>query len=193
MGVFSDSSGTLLEIRTGPLIALYAKGATGAGRWESAAASITTGAWHHIVATRDSSYPASAPKIYLDGTLLASTETVGLYGPYEDETGALTVLGNVKTATLVYSLPFDGKIFDARIYNRILTAAEVTTLYNGGTASSLLVLDGLVFQGPAVSADIGTAAILAGTPLNNNVFSLLDNAFHAVAFSNAQPIIRANP
>ena len=33
-----------------------------------------------------------------------------------------------------------------RVYNRILSAAEVTTLYNGGTPDMDLVTDGLQFQ-----------------------------------------------
>ena len=35
---------------------------------------------------------------------------------------------------------------DVRIYKRVLSAAEVTTLYNSGTPNMDLVTNGLVFQ-----------------------------------------------
>ena len=102
------------------------------------------------------------------------------------------MIGNIKTATEDYNRAFDGKIFDPRIYNRILSAAEVTTLYNSGTPDHTLVTDGLVFQGMSVYADAGDAASLAGTVLSSTD-RLVENIIRAVGIPSGSPTLRANP
>jgi hypothetical protein len=78
------------------------------------------------------------------------------------------------------------------MYNRILSAAEVTTLYNAGVPDVSRETDGLVFQGLSVYADQGDADSLAGTTLTTDD-RLVENILRAVGIPNGSPIIRANP
>ncbi|MBL0320768.1 MAG: LamG domain-containing protein, partial [Alphaproteobacteria bacterium] len=163
------------------------------GAWSSPLNSITLSSWVHVLVTYDSTNPTTnEPKFYINGVLQALTVVQSPTGTVEEETGTNFVVGNTNSSLFPYTLPFDGKIFDARVYNRILTAAEVTTLYNAGVPDTSLVTDGLVFQGPAVYADKGTAANLAGTVLTSSD-RLIENIIRAVGIPNGSPTIRANP
>jgi len=83
---------------------------------------VADGSWHHVVVTQD----ASTSKMYIDGSLQADTDS----GEWLSE---LTGLNNCRIADIEINTPydrfFDGKIDDFRYYNRDLTQAEVTRLY----------------------------------------------------------------
>jgi hypothetical protein len=67
---------------------------------------------------------------------------------------------------------FKGKLLTGRIYNRVLTAAEVTNNYNGTVTTSGLVAQYLMTDGAGatVTDSIGTAnGTVAGTPRWNDV------------------------
>jgi|JI10StandDraft_1071094.scaffolds.fasta_scaffold10668_6 hypothetical protein len=162
---------------------------TSGGVWIQTTANITTGAWHHIVVTYNRSSVSNDPILYVDGVASALTELTAPVGTAMDETGARLQIGNTNNTAGVYVLAFDGKIFDPRIYNRILTAAEVTTLYNAGVPDTSLVTDGLVFQAFATYAD---RPIAAGTTLTTSD-RLIENIIRAVGIPHGSPIIRANP
>ncbi|MDD2767061.1 MAG: LamG domain-containing protein [Candidatus Moranbacteria bacterium] len=79
--------------------------------------------WHHIFATYDA--PSGLLNLYFDGNMVSSTSgTAGLgisYGTY----GSDVYLGG---CTARATLP--ANIDEARVYDRALSASEVTTLYN---------------------------------------------------------------
>jgi hypothetical protein len=77
-------------------------------------------AWHHIVCTRDS--VTGATSLYLDGTFV-STAT-GKVGPLSSQQNNFLKIGS----------GYNGLVDEARIYNRALSAQEVTTLYANGAA-----------------------------------------------------------
>lgn len=191
LSTFTDNSGAYLSIETDRSVKFYQK-ANGAAVWQTNASLVPTGAWTHIVVTRDSTLPGTRPIFYIDGTLRTTNETIAQDGDVIDESSAIFMIGNLLSDTLDYARPFDGKIFDARVYDHELTQAEVTALYNGGTASALVATDGLLFQGPAVNADLGDDASLAGTVLSS-AYHLLDNAYRAVGVPHSAPVLRANP
>lgn len=146
--------------------------------------------WAHIAITYS---PGAANAImYVNGTAYALDGSTTSAGIAEADKPGEFILGNIYDYSNQWNVPFNGKIFDARVYNRILTAAEVTTLYNSGTPSASLVTDGLVFQGPSVYADQGTAASLAGTVLSSSD-RVIENIIRAVGIPNGSPTIRANP
>lgn len=101
---------------------------------DSAAASIGTGAWYHVVLTRDA---AGVANIYINGALS---------GDADQDSGTPTVgegnlfIGNDSGGDNT----FDGPIDDVRIYDAELTAAQVSLLYNGGsgTEETLQALSG---------------------------------------------------
>lgn len=79
---------------------------------------LTVGKWHHVVAT----YDGSTVKFYIDGQLDGNTynESVTI-GTTDDS----MLLGTTAGA----GFDLSGKMFDARIYNRGITAREVAEIY----------------------------------------------------------------
>ena len=109
-----------------------------------------TGAWHHIVATYDGSSTAAGIKIYVDGsaqTTTASPDTL---------TASILTATDLKIGTDIpgQSDEFVGKLDDVRVYNRVLSAAEVTQLYNyaGGGCTSPAGNEGDMFYNNAYNA-----------------------------------------
>ena len=81
----------------------------------------TVNRWYHVAATFDDS--ADAVQLYIDGALVRGFSTT--YVP-KANTGALT-LGRSP-----YGDYLKGRLDGVRIYSRVLSPAEITTLYNGG-------------------------------------------------------------
>jgi hypothetical protein len=118
----------------------YSNPALSVGRWFSADNSISVGAWQHICVTIDKSNSANDPIMYVNGVSIAITEVETPSGTItSDSTSVVEVGGSVLGAH--HSV--DGKITDARIYNRILTPAEVLAIYEGRGRDN--IINGLVF------------------------------------------------
>lgn len=105
----------------------------------------TAGVWYHLAMTYNFS-TSSVPKFYINGVEYAPTFSQQPTGTAFTERPQALVIGNKRTDNFNYTNGVKGQLKDVRIYNRILTAAEVTTLYNGGTPDMDLVTDGLQFQ-----------------------------------------------
>ena len=146
VGIFDDDKGVLVSVTTDSQIQYYSKRSVTLGIWKTPISSIATGAWKNVVITMDQVDTSADPIIYINGVLQTLTEAVTPGGAAKDEYGVDLIVGNWKSASEDYTRAFDGKIKDARVYNRVLSAAEVTTLYNGGTPDMDLVTDGLQFQ-----------------------------------------------
>ena len=81
--------------------------------------------WHHFVYT----FSAGVAKIYLDGALLNSQTNTGS-----------TIANSTTNLIFGYGLPlnnfyYNGKLDDIGIWNRALSQAEITAMYNGVTYS----------------------------------------------------------
>jgi hypothetical protein len=104
----------------------------------------------------------------------------------QDETGVNLVIGNELTTTIPYNLPFSGQIKDARVYNRILSAAEVAAIYAEG-AGGTAVTSGLVFQSPTVrTGDL--AYFTDHTMLSTD--RVQENIFGSIGSPHGDPITR---
>lgn len=88
---------------------------------------VSAGAWHHIVGTYDGSSSASGLKMYVDGVLQSSTITSDTLTSSIVNTVAPQISGRNGANQLS-----PGKIDEVRLYNRVISAAEVTALYNMG-------------------------------------------------------------
>lgn len=88
------------------------------GFWEFA---ITTGQWVHVAVTYDPYHTNIDPIAYVNGSPKAVTETVTPSGSHAI-TPTKIYVGNPYAA-------FNGKIADERVYNRILTAAEIYEIH----------------------------------------------------------------
>lgn len=159
-------------------------GGTGGVLWTTVTdPAVSLNTWTHIAVTYDSSDVANNdPIIYKNGSVMTITQSGTSAGVIPSQVGNPAIVGS----------SFVGKLFDTRVYNRILTASEVTTLYNAGVPDETLVTDGLVFQGPAVYADAGDDTTLAGHTLISTD-RVVENILRAVGIPHGAPVIRANP
>ena len=84
----------------------------------SPALTITAGTWYHAAVVMNRT--AASVTFYLDGVASAATSYDA--DAFTDVTDRVGSFGNGEM--------FDGKIDDARIYNRALSASEISELYN---------------------------------------------------------------
>jgi hypothetical protein len=171
-----------------PYIRVAQNHSTTIGLWDTPNNSMKLGEWNHVVITHDTSLSSvAAPLVYVNGVLKAITVSSTPVGTVADETGTEFVLANSHSSIFDYVEPLDGKLFDPRVYNRILTAAEAVTLYNAGVANESLVTSGIVFQGLAIYAD------QAGDFQEGHILTsderLVDNALRTVGMPNGSPRI----
>jgi hypothetical protein len=158
-----DSGGALLHLRQVDLRINWIQDGTTAGsrgEWQTdpIAAGTLLNAWLFISVTRDSDDPANLPKIYVNGVAQTVTQVTAQAGPDADETGNKFVVGNYDYGG-AFVAPFNGQITDARVYNRVLSATEVMTIYQANTDvlgnelpifTNNPVPSGLVFQSPCI-------------------------------------------
>lgn len=81
------------------------------------------GSWHYVTATYDGNFQ----RIYVDALLMNSNAITGTI----TSSSVTTVIGRDTTGASTYV--FNGSLDDVRIYNRALSAKEITQLYNMGT------------------------------------------------------------
>ena len=118
------------EVGGNPGYAIYTTSTTGIqfelqntdGTRKYANVTRTAGVWAHIVLTYNSATSTMTP--YLNG--VAGTPTTSVSGTFTNA-DSLTIGGHS-----TYSYFYQGSIDDARIYNRALSASEITAMYNAG-------------------------------------------------------------
>ncbi len=85
------------------------------------------GSWHHVVATADAT---NGHNLYVDGNLVASNTTAAnLTG----NTAAMQIGGNPNAA----GRGWDGIMDDVGVWDRALTADEVSSIWNNGAGASI--------------------------------------------------------
>ena len=105
-------------------------------RAQAPVASISSATWHHVVMTYDGSEDASGIKIYTDGALTATTnDESGTYVRVRNTTtpltfGATTELDNNNRI-------FEDRLADICLFNKELSAAEVTEIFNGNAVKNM--------------------------------------------------------
>jgi chitodextrinase len=85
---------------------------------------LATGRWQHVAATWDGSASGANIHLYIDGALSDGASMNASGAPRSDAMTPLT-LGNVPSVT---SYNFKGSLDDLRIYNRILSPAEIRAI-----------------------------------------------------------------
>lgn len=114
----------------------FATYSTGNGDWFSGANTISTGVWYHVAATYDRSSFANVPTLYVNG-ISTSITTITSPSGTQPSYGGTGRIGN----TSALSRAWKGAIDDLRIYNRLLTAAEIKTLASMPPANLAPVVD----------------------------------------------------
>jgi len=118
----ASSQGWTLRFNGGRLLRFWTKFTGGSVNWYGP--SINLREWQHIVVTYDHTSPSNQPIFYLNGIATSSTagSSSGTY--LTDASYPFIISGN--------SPYYDGIQDDVRIYNRILTPAEIKQLYGLG-------------------------------------------------------------
>ena len=107
------------------------------------------GSWHHVVATADADAITGGHKLYVDGNLVASNTNPANLG---DSGQAMQIGGNPGAS----GRGWDGIIDDVGVWNRALTADEVSSIWNNGAGASIarLVAGGPKDPSPADGATV---------------------------------------
>jgi len=147
-----------------------------AAGWDSDTSLADQYVWNFISISHDFIDALDAsPVMYLNSVLTTCTQNPSFpgTGSVNSEDGVSLVLGNRVWDSSDYVAQFPGQLKDIRIYNRVLTQAEITAMYNAG-AGCAGAENGLIFQGPCVyasrEADYGGANITANDMLIDNVY-----------------------
>jgi surface protein len=122
-GAGSTGARWRIGIDNGGLVALRVFGATKI--WDS---SWNDGNWHHLVMQVAASSDCDDVEVYVDGTLDTSASGASATVSIDTGTGSQRI-GLRSNATN----GFNGQIDEFRNWNRVLTSAEITWLYNSGS------------------------------------------------------------
>ncbi|MDO8717127.1 MAG: LamG-like jellyroll fold domain-containing protein, partial [Dehalococcoidales bacterium] len=100
------------------------------GKWDAPSNSIVLNTWTHVAVTYNnpSGLTTVDPIIYINGVSVAVTKISTPVGAIDSDSGASMLIGIDPS----FNFPFDGTIDDFRVYNRILSATEITQLYKQG-------------------------------------------------------------
>lgn len=106
-----------VSLNTDGSLQTYRFGTNPPGYASSGTGTVPLNQWTHVAAVWD----ASSVKLYVNGILKTTVATTGV-----GLVGAQTIVGAETTAR-----QFLGSIDDVRIYNRVLSSAEIASLYSG--------------------------------------------------------------
>ncbi len=124
---------------------------TVSGTWQTATNTVALNTWYHVAATYDSSSTANAPIIYING-VASTVSTLTTPSGTQTSNAGTGYIGNYNGIRV-----FGGYIDDLRVYNRVLSASEINSLYIGnqpGTSVATQTLSG----SPTVSGDLTIAS-----------------------------------
>lgn len=147
----SGRRGNFLIINTNGDIEFHSYKTPGDGAWEAAAV-LGQDVWEHVVVTYDNTSDQANPMMWVDGVSQTVSETAAPSGSSDDDSDCPLVLFNaspdptVPSERYFYDVLHDVALKDVRIYNRILTSAEIAALYAGEDDYST-VQTGLLFNG----------------------------------------------
>lgn len=187
----SDNSGAYFYVKahaTNRILGFYSVHESASGRWESAANSFNLGTWAHVQVFFPTDGPTDTPAFLVNGSSVSATEISSPSGTRKSEHGNSLIIGNIKTASLNYTMCFNGKIKDARIY--VGTGGELastlTGLYADGVGGTNYY-NNLVHQAFVVRSD----DLAAFTDLTLTDEKLLEGMVGYVGTPNGSPIVRA--
>ena len=118
------------------------------GVWETGTNTISTGTEHHVAATYNHTNVANNPIFYIDGVASTAFEIQTPVGSVADDSGQDLILGE----RIGDGAPFDGYQSDYRIYNRIVSAVDIKSIFDANSISPNGHRYGLVFHVPGIGA-----------------------------------------
>ncbi|PIO00515.1 hypothetical protein COT72_00365, partial [archaeon CG10_big_fil_rev_8_21_14_0_10_43_11] len=100
----------------------------GTNAWYTTAYAVPLDQWSHITLVYDSDSVSNSPAIYIDGVSESLTQSSSTTGTRTSDSANAFNLGNNAGGIR----GFDGRIDNLAIYNRTLSATEITDLYTNG-------------------------------------------------------------
>lgn len=140
--------------------------------------------WYHIGVTYDGSIASNLPNIYVNGEIVALDSSTPADGTINDDSDGELFVGGIAADS---STRVNGKIKDARIYNRILSAAEIAEIYNSRCQRT--VSRGLIFA-PVFDGAAGLSKFDGATLGTAN--TITDWVSGAIGIPYGNPIGRGN-
>lgn len=135
-------------------------------------------AWHHIVVTHDHSQGIHC--IYVDNQLVVSKATTG----YLNMPVGIICIGNTYDGLAGdQNGGYKGKLDDIRFYNRALSQAEVTALFNEGAGVAISQTVG-GFSGSPASFSVDSTFNSVSSSFNTSVFSSIDTLYLCYEIAN---------
>lgn len=92
--------------------------------------SITNGVWRFVVATYSGSGTTNGMNVYVDNVLDIPTDAQSVGAMTDIDNTSVFILGDANSNDTIRSI--NGMIDEAGVWNRVLTTAERTQLYNAG-------------------------------------------------------------
>jgi len=120
---------------------------------------ISEDTWYHLAVTYNKGSTGNDPELYVDGVSQSVSENIGPVGTADDDSSYDAWLGSANVE-FDSSNVIDGTLSDIRMYNRILSAAEIQTIYN--CMGHDTIVDGLVARWLMNEASPGTGASGSG-------------------------------
>ncbi len=106
----------------------------GLAAWVTPVSSIKLGRWHHVAVVYESRSVTNIPKLFVDGEALPVKATAKAVGFATPDSSSNMIIGARQVNSKTIDCFFDGLIDELRVYNDPLTADEVRSSYDAGSA-----------------------------------------------------------
>jgi hypothetical protein len=150
------------------------------GDWSSGVNTISAGAWYHIAASYNFSSLTNVPLEYVNGASIPALTVITSASGTEPSSAGAGYIGNVAALTRAWS----GDLSDLRIYNRILSGAELQVIANAGSVNYAPSVN----AGTSQTIILPNSAALSATVSSSSTFTTGWSEISgpgAVAFGNA--------
>jgi len=153
-----------------------------AGTWRTTNNVVTdTGLWYMVTVTYNNGSLSNDPIFYINGASVAITETSTPTGTIDTGTSSDFYIGDPGA-----TFNPNGRVADLRVYNTILSAADILALYNAGAFSPSYDTN-LVFHAPLTNAKNLGGADFNGYTLTSST-TLVDRINCAVGTPSGSPL-----
>ena len=121
------TNATMLQLTPNKHLTFYKIFSTTVGLWSTDINSILYNTWYHVAYTYDmDDNVATNPIFYVNGVSVNITESITPVGTMTSDTGSDLYIGDRSD----HARTWDGRIENLRLYNRVLTPAEIQAIYN---------------------------------------------------------------
>ncbi|MEO8215196.1 MAG: LamG domain-containing protein, partial [Myxococcales bacterium] len=130
--------------------------------WRTAAGAFAVGTWYHVAVTYDGTTYTNVPKLYINGVSQSLTQRTAPANNAQISNSGTGYIGNNSGHIRV----FGGYLDDMRLYDRVLTATEISSLAIGRQPGTYVATQSMT-GAPTISGDLVIASGKLTTGANN--------------------------